>query len=275
MALTRPKNPGESRIRAANTELILTAALEVFSAYGFRGSTVDQIAARANMSKPNLLYYFRRKEDIYVALLEKTLVYWLAPLQRLRPEGDPLVEIAAYVREKLKMSRDNPKASRLFANELLHGAPAIGAFLSGPLKQLVDDKVQVIRAWISQGRLASVDPHHLIFALWAAAETLRWLISKGRMDRALASSRVSWWLDKFATQETNREVFDGASALTVAHGHNFFDAIIVSAALAGGASLLLSEDMQDGFKWRGVTIANPFAIEPQPVIRAMLSSSIP
>src|SRR6266508_4158716 len=151
MAVTRLKNPRESRIRAINTEVILGAALEVFSAYGFRGSTVDQIADRANMSKPNLLYYFRRKEDIYVALLEKTLADWLEPLKWLKPEGDPLAEIAAYIGEKLKMSRNNPKASRLFANELLHGAPAIGSFLSGPLKELVDDKARVIRAWITQG----------------------------------------------------------------------------------------------------------------------------
>src|SRR5207248_9514230 len=101
MALTRLKTARESRIRAANSGIILDAALEVFSAYGFRGSTVDQIAASANMSKPNLLYYFRRKEDIYVALLERTLADWLEPLKRLKPEGEPLAELAAYIRTKL------------------------------------------------------------------------------------------------------------------------------------------------------------------------------
>jgi TetR/AcrR family transcriptional regulator len=171
MAATRLKNARESRIRANNTGVILDAALEVFSAYGYRGSTVDQIAAKANMSKPNLLYYFRRKEDIYIALLERTLAGWLEPLKRLKSDGEPLAEIAAYIREKLKMSRDNPKASRLFANELLHGAPAIGSFLSGPLKTLVDDKARVIRGWARQGRIANVDPYHLIFSLWAVTQT--------------------------------------------------------------------------------------------------------
>ena len=70
MPTVKPK-PVKTRIQAQNNEIILAAALEVFSNYGFRGSTVDQIAQRANMSKPNLLYYFRRKEDIYVAVLEK------------------------------------------------------------------------------------------------------------------------------------------------------------------------------------------------------------
>src|SRR5438552_3272362 len=171
MAVTRLKDARQSRIRTTNSGIILDAALEVFSAYGFRGSTVDQIAARADMSKPNLLYYFRRKEDIYVALLERTLADWLEPLKRLNPEGEPLAEIAAYIRAKLKMSRDNPKASRLFANELLHGAPAISSFLSGPLITLVDDKARVIAGWVRQGRIANVDPYHLIFSLWAMTQT--------------------------------------------------------------------------------------------------------
>src|SRR5262245_11458396 len=158
MASPRLRNARESRIRTVNTEAILDAALEVFSVYGFRGSTVDQIAVKADMSKPNLLYYFRRKQDIYLALLERTLADWLEPLKRLDPDGDPLAEIAAYVREKLRMSRENPKASRLFANELLHGAPAIGSFLSGPLSELVHEKARVMRAWARQGRIANVDP---------------------------------------------------------------------------------------------------------------------
>ena len=98
-----------------------------------------EIAERARMSKPNLLYYFRRKEDIYRAVLEKTLADWLAPLRGLDPEGEPLAEIENYVRAKMEMSRNNPKASRLFANEMLHGAPAIGDFLAGPMKVLVDE----------------------------------------------------------------------------------------------------------------------------------------
>ena len=159
-----------TRIQSINREIILDAALEVFSAHGFRGSTVDQIAAKAGMSKPNLLYYFRRKQDIYVAVLERTLADWLEPLKRLNPQGDPLEEISAYIRAKLAMSRHSPKASRLFANEILHGAPMIGGFLKGPLKALVDEKAAVIRSWVADGRMAPIDPHHLIFAIWATTQ---------------------------------------------------------------------------------------------------------
>ena len=162
--------PRKTRIQAQNEELILEAALEVFSTYGYRGATVDQIATSCGLSKPNLLYYFRRKEDIYVALLEHTLSDWLAPLRALDAEGDPIGELTRYVRDKVRMSRDNPKASRLFANEILHGAPAISPFLKGPLKQLVDEKAAVIKGWMDAGRLTRLDPHHLIFAIWATTQ---------------------------------------------------------------------------------------------------------
>jgi TetR/AcrR family transcriptional regulator len=165
-----PDLPRKTRIQTQNKELILEAALEVFSAYGFRGSTVDQIARKCGLSKPNLLYYFRRKEDIYVALLEHTLSDWLEPLRALDAEGDPIEELSRYIRAKIRMSRDNPNASRLFANEILHGAPAIDQFLKGPLKHLVDTKAAVIAGWIREGRLAAVDPHHLIFAIWATTQ---------------------------------------------------------------------------------------------------------
>jgi TetR/AcrR family transcriptional regulator len=170
MAQSKPKTQAKTRIQAINEDIILTAALEVFSAFGYRGSTVDQIAERASMSKPNLLYYFRRKDDIYRAVLEKTLADWLAPLRGLDPEGEALAEIARYIRAKMAMSRDNPKASRLFANEMLHGAPAIGDFLSGPMKVLVDDTAHIIKTWIARGQIAPIDPYHLIFTIWAMTQ---------------------------------------------------------------------------------------------------------
>jgi len=160
----------KTRIQARNKEVILDAALDIFSASGFRGATVDQIASKSEMSKPNLLYYFRRKEDIYVALLEHTLSDWLEPLRELNPAGDPLNELSRYISAKMQMSDANPKASRLFANEILHGAPMIEKFLKGPLRQLVTEKAQVIQAWIAEGKLAPVDPYHLIFAIWTVPQ---------------------------------------------------------------------------------------------------------
>ena len=80
----------------------------MFSTNGFRGSTIDQIAEAAGMSKPNLLYYFRRKEDIHETLMQRLLDTWLAPLRELDDIGDPLTELRSYIRRKLEMARDFP-----------------------------------------------------------------------------------------------------------------------------------------------------------------------
>lgn len=159
-----------TRIQEENEERILNAALEVFSTYGFRGATVDQIAVLAQMTKPNLLYYFRRKQDIYRAVLNRTLEMWLTPLEELSGDGDPAAEITAYIDRKLEMARDNPKESRLFAMEIIQGAPMLSDVLAGRLKALVEEKTAVIRRWIEAGRLAPVDAHHLIFMIWATTQ---------------------------------------------------------------------------------------------------------
>ncbi|WP_273725953.1 TetR family transcriptional regulator C-terminal domain-containing protein [Brucella gallinifaecis] len=164
------KTEGSTRIQSINRRLILDAALEVFSAYGFRGATIDQIAEKAGMSKPNLLYYFPRKQNIYVTVLEETLTEWLGPFEDINPEGDPLDELKNYIVEKLELSAKRPEASRLFANEILHGAPAITDFLKGHLKELVDEKAAVIHRWVEEKRIAPIDPYHLIFTIWAVTQ---------------------------------------------------------------------------------------------------------
>lgn len=165
--------PGErapTRIQKKNRAAILEAALEVFSAQGFRGATVDQIAARAGLSKPNLLYYFPSKEAMHNALLEELLDTWLDPLRAMDPGGEPLEELLGYVRRKLQMSRDYPRESRLFANEIVQGAPRIHAALSRDLKALVDDKAALLEHWMQAGRIARVHPYHLIFSIWSLTQ---------------------------------------------------------------------------------------------------------
>ncbi|WP_104072391.1 TetR family transcriptional regulator C-terminal domain-containing protein [Albidovulum inexpectatum] len=169
MPARRPA-PGRTRIQRRNRQTILEAALDVFSQYGFRGSTLDQIAAAAGLSKPNLLYYFPSKEAIHVELLSTLMDAWIDPLRRLNPNGEPVEEILAYMRRKLELSRDFPRESRLFANEILQGAPRIMEVLRGPLKTLVDEKAALIRSWAQAGRIADVSPHHLIFSIWALTQ---------------------------------------------------------------------------------------------------------
>ena len=160
----------ETRIQKKNREAILDGALDVFSAKGFRGATLDEIATAAGLSKPNLLYYFASKEAIYRALIEAVLDDWLAPLSAIDRTGEPVEEIVAYVLRKLEMSREMPRESRLFANEILQGAPHITDEIDGRLRSLVNEQAALFQRWIDEGRLADLDPRHLIFSIWATTQ---------------------------------------------------------------------------------------------------------
>lgn len=159
-----------TRIQTKNSEAILEAALEVFSSQGFRGATLDQIAEVAGLSKPNLLYYFPSKEAMHRTLLTRMLDTWLDPLREMDAGGDPVAEVLGYVRRKIELSRDYPRESRLFANEILQGGPRIREAIEGDLKALVDEKAGVLAGWMDQGRIARLPPHHLIFSVWALTQ---------------------------------------------------------------------------------------------------------
>ena len=159
-----------SRIQQKNREVILDAALEVFSLHGFRGATLDQIAEVAGLSKPNLLYYFASKELVHQALLTGLLDTWLDPLRAMNPAGEPMREITAYMRRKLDLARDFPRESRLFATEILQGAPRMRDAIEGDLRVLVQEKAGVLIRWMDEGRIARVDPVHLIFSIWALTQ---------------------------------------------------------------------------------------------------------
>jgi len=159
-----------SRIQKQNRATILEAALNVFSTHGFRGATLDQIAQDAGLSKPNILYYFDGKEAIHIALLSQLLDAWLDPLRRLNAEGEPREELMRYIRRKLQMSREFPRESRLFANEIVQGAPRIEGLLSGELRALVDEKAAVLQTWMDAGKIEPLDPYHLLFSIWAMTQ---------------------------------------------------------------------------------------------------------
>ena len=160
----------QTRIQTKNRQAILDAALEVFSTAGFGGTTLDQIAEGANLSTPNLLYYFASKEAIYNELLTQLLATWLDPLRAMNAAGDPLTEIMAYVERKLELSRYFPRESRLFATEIIQGAPKMRAVLEGELHDLVTEKSTVLRQWMQAGQITPLDPVHLIFSIWAMTQ---------------------------------------------------------------------------------------------------------
>ncbi|MGV6397246.1 HTH-type transcriptional regulator RutR [Pseudomonas caspiana] len=158
------------RLIEGKRTVILDAALEIFSRFGLHGTSLDQVASMADVSKTNLLYYFASKEELYTSVLRQLLDVWLKPLRGFSAEQDPIEAISEYIRVKLELSRDHPAESRLFCLEIVQGAPLMLAELEQPLRDIVDAKVSVIQGWIEAGKLAPVEPHHLIFSLWATTQ---------------------------------------------------------------------------------------------------------
>ena len=149
---------------------IMEAALDIFSRYGLHGTSLDQVASQADVSKTNLLYYFASKDDLYINVLRQLMEVWLRPLQAFTFEQDPVEAIGDYLKVKLELSRDHPAESRLFCLEVIQGAPLLLEELGTSLRDIVESKVAVINAWIAAGKLAPIEPHHLIFSLWATTQ---------------------------------------------------------------------------------------------------------
>ncbi len=163
--------PPARRIRQANQTAIVRAAEAVFARDGFRGASMAEIAAQAGVAKANIHYYFGTKQQLYRAVLEGILHDWLAETDGIRADADPAQALGAYVRAKMALAQTRPEASRVFAGEMLRGAPEMRDILHGELRALVARKSAVIAGWIAQGRMAPVDPPHLLFTIWAATQT--------------------------------------------------------------------------------------------------------
>ncbi|HQV08666.1 MAG: TetR family transcriptional regulator C-terminal domain-containing protein [Sinobacteraceae bacterium] len=164
---TRPKG----RVRRRQEGAILKAAERVFARAGFEGGTMAEIAALAGLPKANLHYYFGSKDELYRAVLDNILSLWLAETEVITRDADPARALTAYVTAKMHLTATRPDASRVFANEVIHGATHIGDFLRSELHGLVAQRAAVIDHWATEGRIAPVDATHLFFTIWAATQT--------------------------------------------------------------------------------------------------------
>lgn len=164
----RRYRPG--RIRERNRERIIAAAEEEFAQHGFRGATIQNIAERAELPKSNVLYYFSNKKRIYHALFDDILARWNAVFSEISPDDDPAEALEAFIRTKVEMSRRFPLASRLFAQEIIQGAPFLKDHLRTSMREWVRGRASVIQQWIDDGRMAAVDPVQLIFLIWSSTQ---------------------------------------------------------------------------------------------------------
>jgi TetR/AcrR family transcriptional regulator len=162
--------PHKSRIRRENLKRILKAAEQVFADRGYAGATMAEMAQRAKLPKANLHYYFGTKEELYRAVLDAILAEWIDTMAGFVPEADPKTAVSAYIRAKMEFSRVRPHASRVFANEIIHGAPILAEFLGDTVRRGVEEKSAVIQGWADSGKVAPLDGRHLFFMIWSLTQ---------------------------------------------------------------------------------------------------------
>ena len=160
----------QGKIRAQSQLKILDAAQKEFILQGYKGATVQSIADRAGLPKANILYYFKNKENIYQAVLERTLDMWDEGIGDIDPADGPKAAIEKFIAAKVKMSFNHPGSSKIYAMEIIQGAQHLKEFARTYLRQWVRAKAKLFQQWIDSGEMANVDPVHLIFLIWSSTQ---------------------------------------------------------------------------------------------------------
>lgn len=113
----------------------------------------------------------------------------------------------------------------------------------------------------------------VLLPVQALGELFNLLVRKAGRAPARARKAILSWRDAFSLIETSAEVMLAATDLATDHQLSIWDAVILSATAEGGCRLLLSEDLQEGFTWKGVTVTNPFAHKKHELLVALLGGS--
>ena len=160
----------KAHIRAENERLILEAGERIFAQHGFRGATMQMIADQAGLPKANLHYYFDSKEKLYRCVVEKLFDIWLQAASSFENSDEPKEALKLYIYEKMQISRRHPYGSKVWANEVMQGAPIIQDFLETQLRSWTDGRIESIQAWIAAGKIRSVEPRWVMYMIWATTQ---------------------------------------------------------------------------------------------------------
>lgn len=160
----------KAHIRAENERLILEAGERIFAQHGFRGATMQMIADQAGLPKANLHYYFDSKEKLYRCVVEKIFEIWLQAASSFENSNEPKEALKLYIYEKMQISRRHPYGSKVWANEVMQGAPIIQDFLETQLRSWTDGRIESIQAWIAAGKIRPVEPRWVMYMIWATTQ---------------------------------------------------------------------------------------------------------
>ncbi len=131
---------------------------------------MQSIADRAGLPKANVHYYFRNKESLYLSVLDDIIETWNTVFNDASSEDDPAEALDRFIRQKVRLSIEQPAASRLFANEIIQGAPHLGQYLREEMRTWVRKKAAIIQSWIDAGKMPPTDPEQLIFLIWSSTQ---------------------------------------------------------------------------------------------------------
>ena len=116
------------------------------------------IADLAGLPKANLHYYFATKEDLYRRVVQNIFEIWLHAADSMDNAPGPVEGIGAYIDAKMEISRRHPDGSKVWASEVMHGAPVIQDYLETTLRDWTTGRAALIQRWIDEGKMAAVDP---------------------------------------------------------------------------------------------------------------------
>ncbi|WP_118181116.1 TetR/AcrR family transcriptional regulator [Paraburkholderia phosphatilytica] len=166
----QPLRRRKAHIRSSNEAHLLACAEAVFAERGLEGASTAMIAERAGLPKANLHYYFPTKLDLYRRVLEDVFEEWHRAADSFESNDDPVEAIAGYVRAKMELSRRRPLGSKVWANEIIHGATHMQDILTEAVKPWMETRVAMIDGWVARGLLAPVDARTLLFMIWALTQ---------------------------------------------------------------------------------------------------------
>ncbi|MTI16116.1 TetR family transcriptional regulator [Rhodobacteraceae bacterium RKSG542] len=198
----------EARIAAERA--ILQAAEEVFAIYGFKGSTMARIAQTAGLPKANIHYYFPTKLELYRRVVEEIYSSWLEAGDVFDNSPDAATALSAYIESKMDTSRLHPFGSKVWANEILQGAPVIQDYLETSLRDWTQSRIDIINRWIAEGQIAPVDPRHLLYMIWAVTQHYADFSHQVETLNGGKPLRSQQWHE--ATQSVKRIILNGISA---------------------------------------------------------------
>ena len=168
--VTQPRSMSKKDRRLESERMIMVAAEKVFAEAGFGGATMQLIADVAGLPKANLHYYFPTKEALYRRVVQDIFQVWLKAADIFDQASGPVEGIGAYIDAKMEISRRHPAGSKVWASEVMHGAPVIQDYLENTLEQWTNGRITVIQSWIDRGLMAPIDPRHLLYMVWATTQ---------------------------------------------------------------------------------------------------------